>query len=128
MRLQLGLSSLNRHDSPSGSIRFLFARGFGHARLRHFFHDARACRFAKFFGSAPPAALESKVEIMAKSHMEMLFSHGRGFNRTLRIFLCRVRTCGESILEFPNQEASDPDCDLDYVPNAARKAAQMDGQ
>lgn len=33
MRLELGLSSLNRHDSPSGSIRFLFAwdlvmRGF----------------------------------------------------------------------------------------------------
>ena len=49
MRLELGLSSLNRHDSPSGSIRFLFACGFGHARLRHFFHDARTCRFAKFF-------------------------------------------------------------------------------
>ncbi len=49
MRLQLGLSSLNRHDSRSGSIRFLFACGFGHARLRHFFHDARKCHFAKFF-------------------------------------------------------------------------------
>ncbi len=49
LQLQLGLSSLNRHDSPSGSIRFLFACGFGHARLRHLFHDARTCRFAKFF-------------------------------------------------------------------------------
>lgn len=49
MRLELGLSSLNRHDSPNGSIRFLFACGFGHARLRHFFHDAGLRRFVRFF-------------------------------------------------------------------------------
>jgi hypothetical protein len=39
---------LTRSDSHSGYIFFPFARGLCHARLRHFFLDAGACRFAGF--------------------------------------------------------------------------------
>ena len=49
LQLQLGFSSLNRRPSPIDSVGFLLARGFGHARLRHFFLDAGTRRFAQFF-------------------------------------------------------------------------------
>jgi len=49
MRLQLGLPSLTPHDSRRGQVHFLFSRGFGPARLRHFFLDAGERRFAGFF-------------------------------------------------------------------------------
>jgi hypothetical protein len=49
MLLQLGPSSLNRRRSPNDSVHFLLACGFSHARLRHFFLDAGACRFVGFF-------------------------------------------------------------------------------
>ena len=49
MQPQFGVSSLNRHHSPSAYIYFCFACGRCHARLCHFFPDAGKCRFAEFF-------------------------------------------------------------------------------
>ena len=48
-RWRLVLSQLTRSDTRSSQIYFPFARGLGHARLRHFFLDAGTCRFAEFF-------------------------------------------------------------------------------
>jgi hypothetical protein len=45
---RLVLPWLTWSDSRSGYIFLLFARGLCHARLRHFFLDAGACRFAGF--------------------------------------------------------------------------------
>ena len=49
MRLQLGLYTFSRSDSPSGSLQYLFACGLCHARLCHFFLDPGTCRLARFF-------------------------------------------------------------------------------
>lgn len=46
--LRLVLPWLTGSDSRRGYIFFPFARGLCHARLRHFFPDAGACRFAGF--------------------------------------------------------------------------------